>query len=315
MDKSVFVSILVGVVTLAFSYLIYRIQKIRRYPGCLSFTIKDFFRVMRNAPGNYKNLSLTYENYQVKDNLLYIKFCIFNNQSFDCSCPNNTQPIVIEVPEGVKWIDTKISKQSIGVESESTIKSDRELAIHFNLLRDKEFVIIEGLLESSIDLDQEELQEKISIKHRIPNFGNVQKISVLSLSGIKSAKRRLRTPLFYFAFMMILFIVMSLFKETTNPLKFIDKTSSVERALFINEKNEIVYLKSQFPWARYSTPITQEEFLQNYSPVLEYHSKTDTSLYVVYVLYGILLVFLTVLVITELTSINRTKIVDKIINQ
>ena len=315
MDKSIFVSILVGVVTLAFSYLIYRIQKIRRYPGCLSFTIKDFFRVMRNAPDNYKNLSLTYENYQVKDNLLYIKFCIFNNQSFDCSCSIDTQPIVIELPEGVKWIDTKISKQSIGVESECTIKSDRELAIHFNLLRDKEYVSIEGLLESSIDLDQEELQEKICIKHRIPNFGNVQKISVLSIAGIKRAKRRMRTPLFYSAFMIVLFIMMLLFKEKTNPLKYIDNTSGIERTLYINEKNEIVYLKSQFPWVRYSTPITKEEFLQNYSPKLENRSKTDASLYITYVIYSLLFVLLSVLVITELSSINKTKKVDKIVNQ
>lgn len=316
MDKSILVSILVGTVTLAFSYCIYRIQKIRRYPGKLTFTIKDYFRVMRNVPENYQNLSLTYENYQVKENLLYIKFYIFNNQSFDCSCSKDSQPIVIEVPDGVKWIDSKIFKQSSGVETESNVVDDRLLEIHFNLLRDEEFLCVEGLLESSVELNQEELQERIVINHRIPNFDKVKKINILSLSDIKRAKRLVTMPIIYSIILVLAFVATLLFKEHGSPLKYIDNDSGIERLFYINEKNELVYLKSHFPWERYSDPITSEEFLQNYSPVIAYnHDKPDASLFFSYGSIVLFWVLSLVLIIIESSSIIRTKRVEKICNQ
>ena len=73
MDRSILATIIVGALTALFSYLIYRIQRIRRYPGRLSFTVNEFLRVMSNTPVNYDKLSIMYDNYQVKDNLIFIK--------------------------------------------------------------------------------------------------------------------------------------------------------------------------------------------------------------------------------------------------
>ena len=267
---------------------------------------------MRNMPNNYQNLSLTYEDYQVKDNLLYIKFCIFNTQSYDCSCPKDTQPIIIEVPEGVKWIDSKVSKQSPDVESGSNMINDRELGIHFNLLRDKEYLSIDGLLESSLDLDQDELQDKIRIKHRIPNFGAVKKVTGLSSYGIKKSKRRIWSILVY---LMIIFLTVGMvwvFNEKASPLKFVENSSGMARSFYLNKDNQLVYLERDFPWNRYSDPIPRDSFERDYSISWTQTQYADNSFLFMLGSIGLLFIMGSLIVAVEVYSIRKSKKIEKI---
>ena len=309
------VSIIIGIVTLAFSYLIYRIQKIRRYPGCLSFTITELFRVMGNTPGNYQKLSLTYGDYQVKENLLYIKLCFFNDQSYDCACPADATPIIIKLPEGMKWVDSKVALQSQGVLPVVSIVSERELSVCFTLLRDDEFFSIEGLLESSIDFDKDELQNEITITHRIPNFDKIKKITVLSSSSIRRAKERLRFPAIYTLVLAIGATVASFSIDEVSSLKYIDKSSRVERQFYINKDNQLVYLKRAFPWSTYSSPITKEDFLQQYEPSWIMNTRRNNRGLFLWGAIGVMFTLILIMSIIEFSSIRRTRRVEKIINK
>lgn len=309
------VSIIIGIVTLAFSYLIYRIQKIRRYPGCLSFTITELFRVMGNTPGNYQKLSLTYGDYQVKENLLYIKLCFFNDQSYDCACPADATPIIIKLPEGMKWVDSKVALQSQGVLPVVSIVSERELSVCFTLLRDDEFFSIEGLLESSIDFDKDELQNEITITHRILNFDKIKKITVLSSSSIRRAKERLRFPAIYTLVLAIGATVASFSIDEVSSLKYIDKSSRVERQFYLNKDNQLVYLKRAFPWPTYSSPITKEDFLQQYEPSWVMNNRRNNRGLFLWGAIGVMFTLILIMSIIEFSSIRRTRRVEKIINK
>ncbi len=314
MDRSILATIIVGALTLLFSYLIYRIQKIRRYPGRLSFTVNEFLRVMSNTPVNYDKLSLMYDNYQVKDNLIFIKFCIFNDQKYDCSCQDESTQITVKLPDGAKWIDVKESKGSDDVESKVRIIDEHIISVNFNLLRNGEFVCFEGLVESSNHFTKGSLQDSIIVKHRIPNVDKIKKVSVLSSDIRNKTKKMYKICVAYsiICFLLLLFLLLS--AKNVNPLKYTEIDTGVNRFFFLDSNNELVYVTKTFPWTTYSKPVSKDSFIKSYTPCFIRDSKLYPDLFVIFMI-AIGLVFILPVALIEGQSIHKTKKIEKMLGQ
>ena len=142
----------------------------------------------------------------------------------------------------------------------------------------------------------------------------MKKVTVLSSSGVKRAKRRIRIPIFYLIVSLAMCVLVFLFKEKTSPIKYIENSTGVERLFYLNQDDELVYLKQEFPWSIYSEPISKEDFLRDYSTSWKMGSRSNTNFLVLCVMYGLLLVLMVLLVSSDVIAVIRTRKVDRIIS-
>lgn len=138
------------VVTVIVSFLIYRLQKVRKYPSQLSYTILNKSKVLQHAHGSFNDISLRYNDYSVSLELHYLEVMVFNPRSSDVGNANSKSTVSLTLPSLSKWVDVKIKSESPSVGSSISISSDSDLNadLKFKLLKKNEFIVIEGLVES-----------------------------------------------------------------------------------------------------------------------------------------------------------------------
>lgn len=315
METSTVLGIAGIVVTIVVAFSIYYLQRIKRYPGLMSFTIKDLFKVIGNIPDNYKSYSLQFHNLEIKDTLLYVNMVIINEQSFDCCCSDKSNPVSIDLPEGMEWVDIRIESQSAGVNAECELsEGEKKTAnLSFTMLRKREFIIIEGLMISQQPLCKERLMDEMRISHRIANVAPIKKFTIVSSNGKRVLKRRIILPAVYFGLMVLLFSMRLFLGESASPLRYVDKETGDIRSIYVNANNELVYQKSHFIWNRYSEPIKQEEFSRRFMPNIQ-RDYIDRYRVVLLVLIGLVIASLLLLFASDWQMYWKTRKVEKVIN-
>lgn len=270
--------IIIGVASIVIAILIYFLQKQIRYPGQLKFSIIETWKVRRSSPNGYGDLSLKYNDYEIEEELSYVKFIVYNRKSYDYSSGGEGCPVRIIVPEGCKWIDAKIVGYSKDVQADIVNEDGKELNLTFNLLRKNEYVEMDGLLESKSKVNLRNIANHIEVKHRIPNVSSVKSMTLLDAYDYKEIKHRI--TLFGFMFAMMFFILFyAIVINPASPLKFKEISTGETLSLYVNREGEIVYHNGIFIWNKYSNPISKEEFDKKYEPIVEPSSLGRTDYY------------------------------------
>ena len=302
--------VILGVASIIIAILIYYLQKIIRYPGQLKFALVETWKVMSASPGGYKDLSLRYNDYEIEEDLNYVKFILYNTKSYDFSSGNDDNPIRLTLPAGCKWIDAKIVGCSEEVQADIVNKNGIELDLTFKLLRKNEFIELDGLLESNSNIGVRNMSKNISVRHRIPNVAAVKTATLLDPNEYKQARSRLIT----FGIMLaLIFSVLfyALVLHPTSPLRYKELKSGEIRALYLDKEGKIVYHKGMFIWNGYSDPIKQEEFVKQYEPYFE-KSSFEKSDYVHLSMLILSLLLLGLMVVLSAFSLIETKELRKI---
>ncbi len=309
MDWGIFLGISGIVVTIVIAFLIYHLQKNRKYPGCLSASLLSLYRVLGEKPKHYSDLSLKLGDYQIEKNLIYVRLLIFNERSYDIKSDDPQCYVSVALPKNAKWVDVRVSKQSEQVGA--VVMLDKEnpsrYSLGFDLLREGESILIEGLIESEDDLSRDALFDRMTLLHRIPNVSKVEKLYCPTRSRMKYASVKLRV---YMAVAILAFItsIVSLFYNNTIPLRYIDKETSKSVSLAVNRYDEIVAFPRK--WSKGdSYSINTEDFSSRMTPIASYHLGIDHY-------YSIIMAFFLFLVIimiewTDITETRRGKRVSK----
>ena len=270
--------IIIGVASIVIAILIYFLQKQIRYPGQLKISVIETWKVRRASPNGYGELSLKYNDYEIEEELNYVKIVVYNRKSYDYSSGSEDNPVRIILPEGCKWIDAKIVSHSKEVQAEIANKDGKELALTFNLLRKNEYIELDGLMEAKSDSKLGKLAELIEIKHRIPNVSSTKNAMVLNSFDYKHAKKVLTMSGLCLGFVLFGFFNVIVFRDAV-PIKYKELESGEIRTVYVDKRGDIVTHKGVVLFSGYSAPMSKEEFAKKYEPCFD-RSLLDKTDYV-----------------------------------
>lgn len=291
--------------------LLFLLQRRIKYPGQLKFAVIETWKVMTASPKGYKDLSLRYNDCEIKEDLEYVKFLMYNVRSYDYSSGEEGDSIRITLPDGFRWIDAKIVNQSEEVHAEIVDRTSKEISVRFKLLRKNEFVELDGLLECKAKTKLQEMDEVIRVRHRISNVASVKNVSLIDPTEYKRAKSYLKT------FWVVLFLFLSILGYSlvinpASPIKFKNVNTGEKQVLCVDKDGNIVYHKGLFLWNGYSDPITPEEFMRQYEPSFE-SSKFERSDYVYLAMFSIMAIVLVLCITSYASSIIKYNKVKRLL--
>lgn len=303
------------IATIVVAVFIYLLQKKKHYPGEMRFSILELWKVMWTTKTNYKDLSLNYHGYSIKEDLSYVKIVLYNDKSFDYSNYDKDNPVQIILPNNCKWIDAKIVNCSEQIQTEVYVNEDnkQELDLVFKLLKENEFIEIDGLIESSNGVRLNDFQDVIEIEHRISNVDKVKKTRILNQTEINKSKSYIRfSGIMFVAIIMLL--CYAIWINPASPLKFTEIESGKTVMLYVNKDGMIVFHKGHFIWDGYSAPIDPSIAFEKYKP-MPVQSKLEFSDYFYLMFFAIILGLLGFVFFTGILTTIKTKRFQKIINK
>lgn len=297
------------VVTVIVSFLVYRLQKVRKYPSQLSYTILSKSKVLQHTHGSFNDISLRYNDYSVSLELHYLEVMVFNPRSSDVGNANSKSTVSLTLPSLSKWVDVKIKSESPSVGSSISISSDSDLTadLNFKLLKKNEFIVIEGLVESVFffHLPEEKL---LTFNHRIPNLDIFRNVSHVSDKLYKTSVNSLR----WAVFVVLAFLSLSVLRFVSPDSSRILYSDSVDKKVYsvsINKKEQIV-LNEVGSFSLKSEVIPFDEFTNRFSPVCSY-KKPPMSL-VQSVLFLIVSLLVLAVSIDDIRTIKRYHLLKQI---
>ena len=305
-------SIILAVASIAIAILIYFLQRNIRYPGALTFAFIEMRRVMNSTPQNYCELSLKYNDYEIEEDLYYIKFIIYNDRSYDYSIGDDATPLKVNLPEGYKWVDARIVGCSEDVQANIINKDDNGIFLKFNLLRKNDRIEVDGLIESKSRITLKDFADDIVVYHRIPNVSPVMKKTILDELGYKREKYKisiLGIPLIIY----LLLLLNALLIHPTNPLRFQEIESGLVHSMYVDDKGKIVYRDGIFTWS-YSDSISKEDFVEKYEPFCT-PATIQKSDYIYIPLLSLWFIIFFIMFVGSYSSVFKTKKIMKMLNK
>lgn len=215
-------------------------------------SIALFDTIVKNLP----ELSVKYKDSPVKPNLVLIIGALVNSGKSDISPPSIIeQPIRISLPEGYKWLTSKVISSSENVEAEIKVENDNNLVLDNGLFMQKEYIRFQALAEVPIEdsngnknkhsLD-DQLEESLKFSHRIADLHEIKK---LKLKEKKYLYRTFRTFLFT-AIASFLFFVFSLTSSIfimVNDEKivynYLTDDSKIIKVEIVSQRNQDIKIK------------------------------------------------------------------------
>lgn len=302
-------SIILTVFGILLSVLLYQLQKKRKYPSRLNYSILECSRVLSTIPEGFNDLSLKLNDALITNNIYYLKLAVFNPRMSDVCADENTGGIKIQLANQSKWVSAQIKSESNNVESGIQPCNDAgdTMILNFSLLKKDEFVIIEALIEAKNFLLYSE-DERLSLSHRIPELDKLAYLSSVSKREFDLVKKRIWFKMVYLI-LCILLLLFQLFIPDRGIVQFKNDMDGKRYSVSVDKDNSIIVTKMwSWPFAKGKT-MTVEEFESQYTPDYSYH-KTWLRVYN-YVLFCVLAVFVGILTIEDVTTINRYKLLKK----
>lgn len=303
-----------GIIGVLVAIVIYLLQRKKHYAGRICFSILDVYKTMRAQKDNYSDLSLRYHEFEIEEDVTYVKFVVYNDKSYDYSNENREDPVRIILPENHNWIDARVVGYSNNVQTEVFIDDNtkRELNLIFKLLKGNEFIEIDGLIGSKSGENTEKLQNSIKIKHRIPNVASTKKTDYLDLVEYKRALRELFLIGGLFA-MLLFIIVYFVFGHPASQLQHKDLRTGETEVLYLNHEGQVVYHKGNFIWNGYSSPVDPKDFTKVFEPSFDRKGKAFSDFFYLSWFFIIMLI-LGFLIYVDGISLLRTKKLRRIMN-
>ena len=265
-----------GLLGVIVAVIIYWLQKIRRYPSKLSFTIPYFSPVLNRVPMHFSDLSLKYHDLSIKKDLFYVDFLVFNTRKSDVGLPNTDSSLSVCLPQKTKWVDIQVKNESEGIGSTVNIDQENpsEAILSFHMMRENESIRLEGLIEAH-SLDFLGIDEPfLSFRHRIHDLDKLNYIPYISDAACRKSKKTLRR---YLVFLILLVgFILALFLVPQNSRILYKNNDTEEKVrVSVNPMNEIVI--SPYDKVSKGEVITLEEFNEKFTPILQY--QTSGSFY------------------------------------
>ena len=209
METSTIFTILGIIATIIFGILSIKLIKRNKYPGKITLVKQSVIGLFNNIAKNFEEISIKYKNAPIKENVIYLKASFINDGYLDIDGSNVEKTISLELNKGLKWIKSKVTEVSPGLNCDNEITNEKHiLKFNFGLLRKKEFFQFEALIETEDEkYKAEDIFENIRIKHRISNTTNIQQTYLLSEEKIKFIKGHWkRLPSFIVGFIFVFFL-------------------------------------------------------------------------------------------------------------
>lgn len=306
--------VIIGVLGLALSLLLFLIQRIKNYPGQLCYSILDCSKIVEKKESSFKDVSLQYKDYNVEDSLFYVKILVFNQRTFDVKAETSESSISLLLSNESKWLDVGIKHESEGVGSSVCVdeKIKHKAYLSFPLLRKEESILIEGLIESSLSISDNE-ESILRVNHRISGLDAFKYIPVVTERMYKRCKRMIKIMGSIMG-ITLLIMVFTLFRPYRSPILYnniCDPKDSTEYRVELDKKERIIVDEYQLISLRINSgrTIPKEEFELNYRPAYHFHES-----YVLYYNIGstLMLFFLLVyLLYYTIREIGRYKLLSR----
>ncbi|MBF0557382.1 MAG: hypothetical protein HQL08_01235 [Nitrospirae bacterium] len=203
---------------------------------------------------NFPNLSITYRDQSVSENLVLLKGYFINIGKKDISRDMVEQQITIVVPEGYEWVECKVVESSHSLQASATKVDKTRVTFDTGLWKSKEYMKFEALAKVPVlqaDTDHlphepaaERLSKALLFAHRIADSAKIDE----TLVPLPSTERLTLSPLhipsrIYMAIIMLLLGVMCLGLYQflpTGTLAFTLTTDGKQRTVFAEiRKNKI----------------------------------------------------------------------------
>jgi len=178
----------------------------RKYPGEITFIKDRNINLFNDIVRNIKNLSISYKDENISNNIVLLKGHIINSGTKDITPGMIGQDLVAELPEDYKWVEVKIINCSPNLKAESIIESNTSLKFVIGLFRCNEFCSFEALAEVPIANKENKKQNKnisdrISWSHRIADTNKIKKQNITTTNESK----KLRMFFLGYSFFMVIF--------------------------------------------------------------------------------------------------------------
>lgn len=241
MDSGILIGIISLIITVAISLLLFKLQRVMRYPAKLNYSILRLSKVMGGLPDSYKDISLRYQDYTVGDNLYYIKGVLFNDRSCDVQCNEGDEgAIQFCLPKDARWLDVHVNKSDNCVSGEFKLSesSPRTASICFPLLKKDEAIIWEGLFESS-SVHSFEDEDIMTLNHRIKDLDKINQVPFVSKNRCERRRKLLKLQL-YPLLLLGVAVGMSVYLYSFSPLRFKKSFDDKSYSASITKNGEIL---------------------------------------------------------------------------
>lgn len=268
----------------------------RKYPGEITFIEERYINLFDDIVKNVGSLSILYKNKNISNNIILLKGHLINTGTKDISPDMIGRDLVAILPEGYKWIETKIFNCSPDLKTNSVIINNTTLKFKFGLFRCKEYCSFETLVEVPIDDNKKEkqknkLQDKIVWSHRIADTKSIKKQNIPTTN---KNKKIVLLERFQFGFMAIAAISMLIFSnfivdEKIGCSLFYEITNEANKSIEVQllpQNDQFVLIKERN--GEFKKKLKLSEFNNKYSPDF----KIKTSKYDKFLLNGIFLFML-----------------------
>jgi hypothetical protein len=182
MDKSIIIGIISVIATVVFGIWGIILVVRRKYPGKITFIQEDSLSLFNDIVKNMPELSISFRNQPVKENLVLLKGAFVNTGSKDIETSMIIENIAINLPEGFRWANAKVVDVPNQVQAKSIIKNDNLLSFELGLFRCREFFKFEGLAEVPSDKTSnspnKRLVNSLKLTHRIADTGRISTIQL-----------------------------------------------------------------------------------------------------------------------------------------
>ena len=140
---------------------------------------KGIFLVNQLA-GNLKKFSIVIDEKPASDQVAWITGWIINSGNFDISKRMIEHPLILKLPNNMKWLRGSIEHCSNDVECHSQIVGDQELQFEWILLKCGEFINFDALLQCPLE-ETEQFRSIYSLVEIVRPYSRIENIQIESL--------------------------------------------------------------------------------------------------------------------------------------
>ena len=211
MDLSLALTIIGLILTLVFGFLSIDLFKRKKYPGRITFVKRTNISLFNSIVKNFNEIKVQYDNNPVDENLIYVKGCFINDGDIDIEGNKIEKPISLSLPEGLSWINCKITDKTKDFNPGFNITSKNNIDFTFGLFRRNEYFQIEAIVEANHDkTNHENIFEEIKFDHRISNTQKISVENLLSENQMKNKKGKIKSNLISTAVQLLLPTLLSI---------------------------------------------------------------------------------------------------------
>lgn len=233
--------VILGVLGLIFTIVfgIYSIKQNKRFQKkvALSFRKKECYSLFREDI-NRLNIQVHYQEKALDNYLILFKGIITNEGNLDIDNSSVYKPLMIKTQDAFKWLEVNILEKPDGSNIEILKSTPNSIEIKWDLLKSKEKIEFEALVEvlnhEELEGVSEEFYQTIDFDFRITNLNEVDKVQELTYKEKRGKKIWIQSLVFG------TFSIIAGLNMTLTP--YIEKWTLFSRSFPLETRYEIIEL-------------------------------------------------------------------------